>query len=270
MLINTEINTNRWSQICISDTRDMVVVQFTGDFGQLTIHNIYNDCNNSEAIARLGAHLASLLQQLQSTGTTYALWCRDFNRHYPMWDEEQNHHIFTVAALREADKLLMLLADYGMEMALPKGIPTLEAMATKNWTRPDNVFCSDNLGDKVITCMTDPRLCGPGTDHVLILTTLELPVEQVDSTPSYNFQAVEWDKFHEELARRLLEMPEPGTLDTTSDYETAVSSLTRILQETIGAAVLKSQPSPHSKRWWNKELDTLKKKKKKLSSLSYT
>ena len=33
MLINTEINTNRWSQICISDTRDMVAVQFTGDFG---------------------------------------------------------------------------------------------------------------------------------------------------------------------------------------------------------------------------------------------
>ena len=134
----------------------------------------------------------------------------------------------------------MLLADYGMEMALPKGIPTLEAMATKNWTRLDNVFCSDNLGDKVITCTTDPCLRGPGTDHVLILMTLELPVERVDSTPSYNFWAVEWDKFREELARRLLEMPEPVTLDTVSGYENMVSSLTRILQETIGAAVPKS------------------------------
>ena len=63
-------------------------------------------------------------------------------------------------------------------------------------------------------------------------------------------------------------MLEPGTLDTASDYETAVSSLTCILQETISAAVPKSQPSLHSKRWWNTELDNLKKKKNKLSSLS--
>ena len=50
-----------------------------------------------------------------------------------LWDEERNLHLFTAAALREADKLLMLLVDYGMEMALLKGIPTLEAMASKNW-----------------------------------------------------------------------------------------------------------------------------------------
>ena len=125
-----------------------------------------------------------------------------------------------------------------MEMALPKGIHTLDAMAAKNWTRPENVFCSDNLGDKVITCMMDPHLCSPGTDHVPILMTLELPMEWAASTPSYNFRVVEWDKFHKELARRLLEMPEPGTLDTASDYETMVSSLTHIFQEMIGAAAL--------------------------------
>ena len=43
----------------------------------------------------------------------------EFNRHHPLWDEEWNHHLFMAAALREADKLLMLLADYGMEMVLP-------------------------------------------------------------------------------------------------------------------------------------------------------
>ena len=77
-------------------------------------------------------------------------------------------------ALREADKILVLVADYSMEMLLQKDIPTLEVMVTKNWTRPDNVFGSDNLGDKVIYCTTDPWLRGPGTDHVSILTVLEL------------------------------------------------------------------------------------------------
>ena len=86
-----------------------------------------------------------------------------------MWDEERNCHLFTAAALREADKLLVLVVDYGMEMLLPKDVPTLEAMVTKTWTHPDNVFGSDNLGDKVIYCTTDPWLRGPGTDHMPIL-----------------------------------------------------------------------------------------------------
>ena len=57
-----------------------------------------------------------------------------------MWDEERNHHLFTVGALEEAGKLLTLVADNDMLMALPKDIPTLESLSTKNWTCPDNVF----------------------------------------------------------------------------------------------------------------------------------
>ena len=104
------------------------------------------------------------------------LWGGDFNHHHPMWDKERNCHLFTAAALREADKLLALVMDYGMEMLLPKDVPTLEVMVTKNWTCLDNVFGSNNVGDKVIYCTTDPWSRGPGTDHVLILTVLELPV----------------------------------------------------------------------------------------------
>ena len=64
-----------------------------------------------------------------------------------------------------------------MVMALPKDIPTLEAMATKNWTWPDNVFCSANMEPLLVSCMTHPHLRGPGTDHVPILTMLEFPVK---------------------------------------------------------------------------------------------
>ena len=93
-----------------------------------------------------------------------------------MWDKEQNHHLFTVGALEEASKLLTLVADSNMVMALLKDIPTLESMSTKNWTFPDNIFCSANLEEKIVYCTTDPRLRGPSTDHVPILTALELPV----------------------------------------------------------------------------------------------
>ena len=49
-----------------------------------------------------------------------------------MWDEERNHHLFIPAVLRESGELLELIADYGMEMVLPKDVPTLEVMSTKN------------------------------------------------------------------------------------------------------------------------------------------
>ncbi len=42
--------------------------------------------------------------------------------------------LFTALALRESNKLLALVVGYSMEMSLPKDIPMMEAMATKNWT----------------------------------------------------------------------------------------------------------------------------------------
>ena len=57
-----------------------------------------------------------------------------------MWDEERNGHLFTAAALLEVGRLLEIVAEHSMMMALPKDILMLESMATKNWTRLDNVF----------------------------------------------------------------------------------------------------------------------------------
>ena len=75
-----------------------------------------------------------------------------------------------------AQPLIDLLEDYNMAMLLPKDIPTLQSMATKNWTRVDNIFATHNVECLVVVCDTDPRLRGPGTNHVLILTTLDLEV----------------------------------------------------------------------------------------------
>jgi len=63
-----------------------------------------------------------------------------------------------------------------MVMVLPEGIPTLEPMETKNLTHPNYVFGSHLLEDKVVFCTTDPRLRGPGTNHIMILISLDLPI----------------------------------------------------------------------------------------------
>ncbi|KIK13673.1 hypothetical protein PISMIDRAFT_17820 [Pisolithus microcarpus 441] len=70
----------------------------------------------------------------------HMVWLGDFNRHHPLWDEERNRHLFTEAALEAAQKVLDLVADYGLVQALPKDVPTLQSSSSGNWTRPDNVF----------------------------------------------------------------------------------------------------------------------------------
>ena len=42
-------------------------------------------------------------------------------------------------------------------MALPSGIPTLET-ALGNWTRPDNVWHSNNPSNPIISCNTKPSI----------------------------------------------------------------------------------------------------------------
>ena len=156
-----------------------------------------------------------------------------------------------------------------MVVALPKNIPTLESMSTKNWTRPDNVFCSVNTEAMLVSCTTDPRLRGPGTDHVPILTTLEFLAAHTTSLPSYNFRATDWDKFNDKLAARLTDIPIPAPIVSETGFHEAVGNLTGVIQDTICTTVQLSTPSPHSKWWWNKRLESLKKEKNKLSSLSY-
>ena len=50
-----------------------------------------------------------------------------------------------VSALLAANELILYIVEFGLVMTLPKGMPTLQAMATNNWTCIDNVFMSEDL-----------------------------------------------------------------------------------------------------------------------------
>ena len=269
MLVNANIDTNKWAQLSIQDTGDLVAIQFYGSYGKTTVFGLYNDCHHSITVTLLDDYSKANMASLRASVSDHVLWCGDFNRHHPLWDEERNSHLFTAGAIREAKVLLSVIADHDMVMALPKDIPMLEAMATKNWTRPDNVFCSANTESLLVSCTTDPRLRGPGTDHVPILTTLEFPVERITAPSTYNFRLTDWGEFRAELTARLSDIGVPGPITTETAFHDAVSELTGVVQDTIRTTVQISSPSPFSKRWWNKKLENLKKEKNKLSSLSY-
>ena len=81
---------------------------------------------------------------------------------------------------------------------------------------------------------------------MLILMLLELPVVRATDVVTYNFHAVEWDKFAGELMARTAELPELGEIQSGQDYTDAVSGLVWVIQEMITVKVPRSKPSPYS------------------------
>ena len=156
-----------------------------------------------------------------------------------------------------------------MVILLLKGMPMMQSMATKNWTRVDNIFATANTEDSVVICDMDPRQRGLGTDHVPILTTLDISVPKVEEEGCRNFRTMDWDRFRQELEAQLSLILGPCTLINESQFQKAIDDLTVALQKTIEAVVPLLQPLPHSFRWWSKELSQLKKETNRLASCSY-
>lgn len=67
-----------------------------------------------------------------------------------MWDHPRNMHLFTRANLNTVEKIIAMIAQYGMTMTLRPHIATLYAKNTKNLTRPDNVFVTNTFKGNII------------------------------------------------------------------------------------------------------------------------
>ena len=140
ILVNVMLDVNRWTQIPVADTNNISAIQLQTSKGRVTIFNVYNNCLHSRTLKVLCHSVQANRDKILGQNNDSMIWCGDFNRHHTMWDEERNHHLFTASATVEAQILISLLADFNMVMVLPQGIPMLQAMSTKNWTRVYNVF----------------------------------------------------------------------------------------------------------------------------------
>jgi endonuclease/exonuclease/phosphatase family metal-dependent hydrolase len=128
-------------------------------------------------LTTLTKFLAHNIRIIHPTLDSHVLWVGDFNHHHPLWEEMRNQHLFNYI---HAQPLIDLIANYGMIQLLPLGIPTLQSTSSKNWTRPDNVFGMEHTNNTLIECTTDPSQRDPCTDHVPIITILELTIPKTN------------------------------------------------------------------------------------------
>jgi Reverse transcriptase (RNA-dependent DNA polymerase)/Endonuclease-reverse transcriptase len=200
---------------------------------------------------------------------THFLWAGNFNRHHEAWDEPRNHHLFTGPNIAAADELINLTTGYGLRMVLPPNIPTLQSFATKNWTRVDNVFASDTIADHIITCNTVPESQPVKSDHLPIITTIDITKTHANDTPQLNFRATDWPKFNQVLSEHLSHIAAPMAISTVDDFNTTLGNLNAVFADTIAAVVPTSKPCPYSKRWWIKELTTMRQQTRTLGRRAY-
>ncbi|KAF9245440.1 hypothetical protein BU15DRAFT_32663, partial [Melanogaster broomeanus] len=155
-------------------------------------------------------------------------------------------------------------------MTLPKGQPTLQVSSSKNWTRPDNVFCTDHTSEAFSSCKVHPELRGPTTDHVPILSTLELEIPSATTENIRNYREVDWEKFKEKLKAELSPMYPIQPITTRTNFQNMALQLSTAIQNTVTETVPYTRPNPHSKRWWTHELTLLKRDLAAVTAESYS
>ena len=107
--------------------RNVTATRFKGDNGYLSLFNIYNEITNNDTISCLDSFLSRNAHLIRPSPLDCVLWLGDFNRHYPMWEDEANERLFEAEDF--FSPLIELLYRNGMLLALPKGIPTYQIAA---------------------------------------------------------------------------------------------------------------------------------------------
>ena len=265
ILIRSNIVTDDWSQIDINSS-DITAILLRGSWGTLALFNAYIDCDHDQAIEELAKATRKYETEMRGKPqeTIHTIWVGDFNRHHPHWDNPTDIRLFTHEALRKAEVLIGAVANAGLELALPPGIATHKHNVTKSWTRLDQVFISEHSSEALTACDALRRSPGINTDHVPILTKLNLAVTHSSNKIIENFRNVDWEKFRSDLRTTLAQMGIPKPIRDQPALDRDCEKLTKAIQEVITAQVPTTEISPKSKRWWTKELSMLRKTMNKL------
>jgi len=268
-LISAALSSESWEQVTFP-SGDVTIISIKTNSGKIFIINIYNDGNSNETISQLiEFHRDNNVINGTEAIRPHVIWVGDFNRHHPFWDDPNDTRLFTGEALDNAEYLIEAVAGAGLELALPGGTPTHIHNVTKKWTRLDQVFLSDHSSDLLIACDTQPDLRGINTDHLPIITELNLGAAQAEEITLQNFREVDWEEFRETLNSHLRSLGHPTPILNQQQMDENCNELTEIIQRTISDKVPVAKLCSKSKRWWTKELTQLRKAANKKGRSSF-
>ncbi|KAJ3823756.1 hypothetical protein F5880DRAFT_1453237, partial [Lentinula raphanica] len=145
-------------------------------------------------------------------------------------------------------------------MSLPEHLPTLCAHNSGNYTRVDNVFCSEDLTEHIMACNTIPSKRPVLTDHIPIHTIIDVRVPYADQRMRWNWAKTDWDKFKERTQEELEKGEPPKELHNIAEFNEALKTFDDMFIRLRDELVPKAKPSPYQRRWWNQHLTEMKKR----------
>ena len=236
LMISKHLSTNTWNEIQIPHP-DVTAVTIRTNGRMIHIFNLYVD-------AAIHATARATQKLLERSEDADFIWLGDFNRHHPAWDSPRNTHLFTPQNLRRTEILTNYLSKYDLEMALPAALPTLQATRTKNYTRPDNVFCSSNLLERLQTCTVRPELRVSKTDHFPVQTVFETPTRAAAPRHRRDFQQVDWSEFDAALSAKIEARAATQEITSMEQFDTVLDNL--VPDNALGESSRMSSSTPRS------------------------
>ena len=262
ILVRDNLLTDGWEQIEFP-SGDVTAIRIKGSWGKLTLFNIYNDCNHDNTLELLATYhkrnYKEILGSAETQSKHHLMWVGDFNRHHPCWDSPDNNGLFMKEATARAEILIQLIAEIGLDLALPAGTPTHEHNITKQWSRLDQVFVTEHTLDALMQCEALPMEQGLNTDHFPVISNLDINIDITPKKAISNFRDVDWKEFRKVLGGKINKWGVPNFIRSQAMLDRECDKLTTALQETIGEVVPEVILGPQAKRWWTKELTNLRK-----------
>ena len=142
-------------------------------------------------------------------------------------------------------------------------------MATGNWTRPDNIWCSSTPDDPIYRCDVVPVMCLPMANHLPIIMELSFLLPRAPKVHALNFRQAHWPKVNADLSQRLEELSPTVCISTEEEFFLKVDKVICITKETLEDHLKERRLSLVKWCWWTKELANFKKTQNRLSRKSY-
>ena len=128
ILVNRWIATNAWVQVDLGSS-DLTTVSVNTGRGRMLLINIYNDNEQQWGLGQTAQFCWERVQDAWlSDPTEHMVLLGNFNLHHLLLDKEHNMHLFTRSNLEKSQALIDILAEFNLQMVLPKDNPTLQVL----------------------------------------------------------------------------------------------------------------------------------------------
>ena len=107
------------------------------------------------------------------------------------------------------------------------------------------------LYNNFVSCNTYPQWQPQKTDHLPIISVLEIEPERSAHTEKHNYRLTDWEEFRRTLVSNLADIQETEELSSVEECLKQIENLDAAIKGVIKAHVPVTRMSPYAKRWWN-------------------